>query len=81
MNGTWEARAARRTSTYSPTDIKHLAHCSSMGRCSSVGIGTGYGLECPGMESSWGARFSVPSRPSLGPALPPIQWVLVRSLA
>jgi hypothetical protein len=27
------------------------------GRDSSVGIGTGYGLDGPGIESRWGARF------------------------
>ena len=27
---------------------------------SVVGIATGYGLDCPGIESRWGARFSAP---------------------
>ena len=27
---------------------------------SAVGIATGYGLDCPGIEARWGARFSVP---------------------
>jgi len=27
---------------------------------SSVGIATGYGLDGPGIESRWGARFSTP---------------------
>ena len=31
-----------------------------MGRDSSVGIATCYGLEGPGIESRWGARFSAP---------------------
>jgi hypothetical protein len=31
-----------------------------MGRDSSVGIATRYGLEGPGIESRWGARFSAP---------------------
>ena len=31
-----------------------------VGRCSSVGIATGYGLDGPGIESRWGARFSAP---------------------
>ena len=31
-----------------------------MGRVSSVGIATRYGLEGPGIESQWGARFSSP---------------------
>jgi hypothetical protein len=26
--------------------------------CSSAGIGTGYGLDVPGIESPWGAKFS-----------------------
>jgi hypothetical protein len=34
---------------------------------SSVGIATGYGLDGPGIESRWGARFSHTSRP-------PVQW-------
>jgi hypothetical protein len=31
-----------------------------VGRDSSVGIATGYGLDSPGIESKWGARFSAP---------------------
>ena len=31
-----------------------------MGRDSSVGIATRYGLDGPGIESRWGARFSAP---------------------
>jgi len=34
--------------------------CKSVGRDSSVGIATGYGLDGPGIESRWGARFSAP---------------------
>jgi hypothetical protein len=30
------------------------------GRDNSVGIATGYGLDGPGIESRWGARFSAP---------------------
>jgi hypothetical protein len=33
---------------------------SSCGPGSSVGIMTGYGLDGPGIESRWGARFSAP---------------------
>ena len=32
----------------------------SKGRDSSVGIATSYGLDGPGIESWWGARFSAP---------------------
>ena len=31
-----------------------------MGRDSSVGIATGYGLDGPGIEPRWGAKFSAP---------------------
>jgi len=31
-----------------------------VGRDNSVGIATRYGLECPEIESRWGARFSTP---------------------
>ena len=50
MHGTWEARAARRTSTYSPGD-KHLSHRGSMGRGNVVGIAPRHGLDGPVMES------------------------------
>ena len=36
-----------------------------MGRDSSVGIATGYGLDGPGIESRWRARFSAPVRTGL----------------
>ena len=38
-----------------------------LGRDSSVGIVTCYGLECPGIESRWRRDFLHPSRTVLGP--------------
>jgi hypothetical protein len=33
-------------------------YCFSCGPGGVVGMATGYGLDCPGFESRWGARFS-----------------------
>ena len=46
-----------------------------VGRDSSVGTATCYGLDGPGIESWLGRYFSHPSRPAVGPTQPPIQWV------
>ena len=42
---------------------------------SAVGIATRYGLDGPGIESQWRREFPHPSRLTLGPTQPPIQWV------
>jgi hypothetical protein len=34
-----------------------------------------YGRDGPGIESRWRQEFLHPSRPTLGPTQPPIQWV------
>ena len=47
----------------------------SVGRDSSVGIATHYGLDGLGIESRWGRDFSHPSIPALGPTQPLIQWL------
>ena len=41
------------------------SHIASMGRVSSVGIATAYGLDGPGIQSRWGARFSAPIQTGL----------------
>ena len=46
-----------------------------MGRDSSAGITTGYGLDSPGIESRWGRYFPHLSRPTLRPIQPPVQGV------
>ena len=42
--------------------------------CSVVGIGTGYGLNGPGIEPRWGARFSAPVQ--TGPGAHPASWTM-----
>jgi hypothetical protein len=45
------------------------------GRDSVVGIETRCELDGPGIESRWERDFQHPSRPTLGPNQPPVQWV------
>jgi hypothetical protein len=52
-----------------------VSHTVLVGRDSSVGIETRYGMDGPGIESRWGRDFQHPSRPALGTTQPPIQWV------
>jgi hypothetical protein len=52
--------------------VQHSAYYR--GRDSSVGIATGYGLDGPGIESRWLARFFA-HRLALRHAQPPVQWV------
>ena len=46
-----------------------------VGRGSSVGIATGYGLDGPGIDSGCERDLPHLSRPTLGPTQPPVQWV------
>jgi len=45
-----------------------------VGRGSSVGIATSYGLDGPGIESRWGARFSAPFQ--TGPGAHPASYTM-----
>ena len=45
-----------------------------MGRDSSVGVATRYGLDGPGIESRWEARFSVPVQ--TGPGAHPAPYTM-----
>ena len=46
--------------------IPLLIYILFVGRYSSVGIATRYGLDGPGIESRWGARFSAPVQTGSG---------------
>ena len=55
--------------------ICDLCEGDVVGRDTSVGIATRYGLDGPGIESPWGRDFPHLSRPTLGPTQLPVQWV------
>jgi hypothetical protein len=42
---------------------------------SSVGIGTGHGLDGPGIEFRWWRDFPHLAIPAVGPTQHPVQWV------
>jgi hypothetical protein len=46
-----------------------------VGRDSSVGIATRYGLYGPGIECRWGRGFPHSSRTALRHIQPPVQWI------
>jgi hypothetical protein len=56
-------------------NISHLS-LVAVGRDSSVGIPTRYGLDGPEIESRWGRDFPQPFRPALGSTQPPVQGVM-----
>jgi hypothetical protein len=43
-------------------DMIKILHKKIPGPVSVVGIATAYGLDCPGIESRWGTRYSAPLR-------------------
>ena len=49
--------------------------CMYVGRYRVVDITNRHGQDGPGIESRWGRCFPHPSRESLGPTQPPMQWV------
>jgi hypothetical protein len=51
---------------YFPSVYLGAPICCFPGRDSSVGIATRYGLDVPGIESQWWARFSVLVQTGLG---------------
>jgi hypothetical protein len=53
-------------------DKKYGINCEGPG--SSVGIATRYGLDDPGIESRWGARFSAPVQ--TGPGAHPASYTM-----
>ena len=58
------------------TAPKHnIANCTAVvGQDSTVGIATRYGLDGPGIESRWGARFSAPVQ--TGPGAHPASYTM-----
>jgi hypothetical protein len=53
-------KRVRKSFVYKEVEIINNLIISRCGPGSSVGIATGYGLDGPGIESRWGARFSAP---------------------
>ena len=59
---------------YCITGFMFYLHIFKDGPGSSVGIATGYGLDDPGIESRWGAKFSAPVQ--TGPGAHPISCTM-----
>jgi hypothetical protein len=54
-------------------------YISGVGRESSVGVATRYGLDSPDNEFQWGAIFSASNHTGPGARPPPMQWVASHS--
>jgi hypothetical protein len=50
-----------------PLHVYYHSYFNFVGRDSSVGISTGYGLDGPGIEYRWSRDIPHPSRPNLEP--------------
>ena len=59
---------------------QNVAAIDCLATSGSVGIATGYGLEGPGIESRWGAKFYSQVQPDPG-AHPDGYWVSFRDVA
>ena len=71
---TWQ-RKKRVIILYVNCPLSTLLFRSALGRDSSVGIATRYGLDGPEIESRWGQDFQHLYWLALGPTQSPIQWV------
>jgi hypothetical protein len=60
---------------FNTTFTTSTATATTVGRDSSAGVETRYGLDAPRIESRCGRDFPHPSKPALGPTQPPVQWV------
>jgi hypothetical protein len=73
---TFHTRITKRQATRRAYFIKiKFLKCYLVGRDSSVGIATRYGLDGPEIEFRWGRDFPHRFRPALRSTLPPVQWV------
>ena len=69
VNCTWKSKQIREK------EILPKLYGKRVGRESSVGRATRYGLDGPRNESRWGRDFPHSPGPVVGPTQPPIQWV------
>jgi len=67
-------RRPRRESKRDKYDY-HVLYCTQVGRNSSVGIATHYGLKGSGTASRLGARYSAAVQTGPGVHLAPAQWI------
>ena len=78
--GKWSRHSRGRVEGIQEKTINRESRCRRrhlvfVGRDSSVGIATRYGLDGLGIECRWRRNFPHPSIPALGLSQPPIQWV------